>query len=105
MDPINRDPIHIWLTFLFLFSMLLEREKIFQKKKKSSRNYCLFAQLFHENVFKIGVQYITGNRKILHSFKTHSSCDESPILHRSEPNFRQIRRSNSPPLASTADRA
>lgn len=105
MDPINRDPIHIWLTFLFLFSMLLEREKILKKKKKSSRNYCLFAQLFHENVFKIGVQYITGNRKILHSFKTHSSCDESPILHRSEPNSRQIRRSNSPPLASTADRA
>lgn len=88
----NCDPT-IWLTF---FPMLLKNEE----RKKKPYQLCLFAQLFQRDTFKITVQYTTtGNRKILHSFKTHSSCDESPILHPSEPNSRQIRRSNCPFLS------
>lgn len=87
MDPINRDPIHIWLTFLFsfFFSMLLEREKIFQKKNLRATiaylpNY--FTKMYLKSVFntlRATAKFYTVSKRILPATRAQFSTEASRI--------------------------
>lgn len=86
MDPINRDPIHIWLTFLFLFSMLLEREKILKKKKNLRAtiaylpNY--FTKMYLKSVFntlRATAKFYTVSKRILPATRAQFSTEASRI--------------------------